>query len=166
MKDTFIVARLDLAVWRRSPWAVVVAIIPALGMFLLVHVLSLAVTRQPVALVVNDHGENTTVVADFIKADVDSYKLDITTMARARSLLATQQVAAIIEIPRGFDKSTVAREHATLNYTLNNIDLDFSDDIRRSVDRSVAHSSTPPARLQPRRDRGQSRTCCAEPLSS
>ena len=45
-------------------------------------------------------------------------------------------------IPQGFDQA-VARGHAGIDYTLNNTDIDFSDDIRRSIDRSVAAFDAP-----------------------
>ena len=54
------IARLDLLIWIRTPIALVCAIIPPLGMALLLLVLTLSVGQQPVALVVRltDHLHN------------------------------------------------------------------------------------------------------------
>jgi ABC-2 type transport system permease protein len=142
MKGIWTVARLDLAVWRRSPWAIAAALIPALGMLILVKVLTIAVTAQPVALVVEDRSAQARIVADFITADTESYILMKTTKERARHLLDQQRVVAVIDIPKGFG-ADVARGRAVLHYTLNNVDIDVADDIRRSIDRSVAQFDAP-----------------------
>jgi ABC-type multidrug transport system permease subunit len=142
MNAVLTVARLDFAVWRRSPWAILAAVIPPLGMFILVNVLTLSVTVQPVALVIEDPGPQAQVVSHIIEDDTDAYKLHVTSLARAQRLLDEQRVAAVIVIPKGFDDG-VARGHAVLDYTLNNVDIDFADDIRRSIDRSVAQFDAP-----------------------
>ena len=155
MTGIWTIARLDLAVWRRSPWAILAAIIPPLGMLVLVHVLTLSVTVQPVALVIEDPGPQAQVLSRFIEDDTESYQLFVTTRGRAQRLLDRQRVAAVIVIPRGFD-SAVGRGHAVVHFTLNNTDIDFSDDIRRSVDRSVAQFDAPQlgASLQGRAGKG------------
>lgn len=142
MRSILTMTRLDLAVWRRSPWAIIVAIIPPLGMAVLVHVLSLAVTKQPVALVVADHGPQASQVASFLEADTDTYALQVTDAANATSLLDAQKVAAVITIPRDFD-AKVAVGRAPLEYVVNNVDIDIADDIRRALDRSVAQLDAP-----------------------
>jgi len=142
MRGAWAVARLDLAVWRRSPWAVLAAIVPALGMFVLVKVLTLSVTVQPVALVIDDPGPEAQVLSRLIEDDIESYQLFVTNAKHAQQLLDRQRVGAVIVIPKGFDDA-VARGHAVVDYTLNNIDIDFSDDIRRSIDRSVAEFDAP-----------------------
>jgi len=142
VKAAWTVARLDLAVWRRSPWAVAAALIPPLGMLVLVKVLTLAVTSQPVALVVQGNGPQARLVAEFIQDDTESYQLRVATKQRAQRLLEQQKVVAAIEVPRGFDKA-VAQGRAVLPYTLNNVDIDVADDIRRSIDTSVAEFDAP-----------------------
>jgi ABC-type multidrug transport system permease subunit len=88
------------------------------------------------------HGPQADVMASFIKADKDSYLLKVTNMARANQLLRSQEVAAVIVIPKDFDAGVV-KGRAALSYTLNNVDIDIADDIRRSVDRSVAQFDAP-----------------------
>jgi ABC-2 type transport system permease protein len=142
MSGIWAVARIDLAVWRKSPWAILAAIIPPLGMYVLVKVLTLSVTVQPVALVIEDPGPQAQIVARFIQDDTESYQLWVTNRVRAQQLLDKQRVAAVIVIPKGFDRA-IGQGRAALDYTLNNTDIDFSDDIRRSVDRSVAQFDAP-----------------------
>ena len=64
----------------------------------------------------------------------------------AQRLLDAQEVAAVITIPSDFDEK-VAKGEAEVGYVLNNVDIDFSDDIRRSVDRSVAQFDAPQLKL-------------------
>jgi ABC-2 type transport system permease protein len=66
----------------------------------------------------------------------------VTDLGRARQLLGRQQVAAVIVVPATFDED-VAHGAASLDLTLNNVDIDFGDDIRRAVDRSVAEFDAP-----------------------
>ncbi len=142
MKGIWTMARLDVAIWLRSPWAIAASVIPPAAMLLLVKVLTVAVTAQPVALVIGDPGPQARIMAGFIEADKESYFLKITGEERAQELLEQQRVAAVIEIPKGFDEG-VAQGGAKLHYTLNNVDIDVADDIRRSVDRSVAQFDAP-----------------------
>jgi ABC-type transport system involved in multi-copper enzyme maturation permease subunit len=143
MKAVWTMARLDLAVWARSPWAVAAAVIPPLAMLVLVKVLTVAVTSQPVALVVEGpFGHQANLLAELIQDDKESYKLQVTTKDRARHLLDQQKVVAVIEVSEGFDEK-VAQRRAVLSYTLNNVDIDVADDIRRSIDTSVTDFEAP-----------------------
>ncbi len=136
-------ARLDLAVWRRSPWAIAAALIPPLGMLILVKVLTIAVTAQPVALVVGEYSPQASLFAEFIRDDTESYILHLSPSRKhASDELAEQRVAAVIDIPKGFN-AAIGRGRAEVPYTLNNVDIDISDDIRRSIDTSVAEFDAP-----------------------
>jgi ABC-type transport system involved in multi-copper enzyme maturation permease subunit len=136
-------ARLDLAVWRRSPWAIAAALIPPLGMLFLVKVLTIAVAAQPIALVVEDLKPQSSLFAEFIRDDTESYILHTSpSLKHASDELAQQRVVAVIDIPKGFDEA-MARGRAEVPYTLNNVDIDISDDIRRSIDTSVAEFDAP-----------------------
>jgi ABC-type transport system involved in multi-copper enzyme maturation permease subunit len=136
MRAFWSLARLDLAVWRRSPWAVAAAVIPPLAMLFLVKVLTVSVTVQPVALVVEGTGPYSRVVAHAIEADTGTYEVEVESRARADQLLRDERVTAVIVVPRTFDRD-VRAGHAVLPYTLNNVDIDFSDDVRRSIDRTA-----------------------------
>lgn len=136
------IATLDLKMWQRMPQAILTALIPPLGMALLLVVLSYNATQQPVALVVQGSGPYAIKMKNLISADTDTYALRLTDAAGAASLLKQQAVAAIITIPSDFD-ADVDRHSAKLFLTLNNVDIDFGDDIRRSVNRSVAQFDAP-----------------------
>jgi ABC-type multidrug transport system permease subunit len=75
-------------------------------------------------------------MAQIIKSDTEAYDLTITNAATANSMLQDEKVAGVITIPSTFDQQ-VANGTGKVLLTINNVDFDFSDDIRRSVDRSV-----------------------------
>ncbi len=135
-------ARNDLAVWMRSPAAIAAALLPAVGMGMLVAMLTVSVGQQPVALVVQIPDRFAERMARIIMADTDAYQMEQMTAAEAESALGDQRVAAIIVIPGNFDDG-VARGTAAVDLYLNNIDIDIADDLRRAVTRSVAEFDAP-----------------------
>ena len=100
-------ARNDLAVWLRSPAAIAAAPLPALGMGVLVAVLTNSVGQQPVALVVESRGRFADRMARIIRADTDAYLLEEMSAADAERAIGDQRVAAIIVIPKSFDQGVV-----------------------------------------------------------
>jgi ABC-type multidrug transport system permease subunit len=137
IQGTWKLAKLDILLWSRMPLAIASALIPPIGMTILLIILSFSVTRQPVALVVQSAAPNARTMEHIISSDEEAYLLSNVSAASAQKLLKDQQVAAIVTIPNNFDKK-VSENNALLYLTLNNIDFDFSDDIRRMVDRSAA----------------------------
>jgi len=118
------------------------ALIPPLAMGLFIWVLTLSVGRQPVALVVDNPGPQAAIMANIFTSDQEAYNLIQTNLSTAERMLASQQVAAVIVIPTTFGRDVV-RGTATVDLTLNNVDIDFGDDIRRAVARSVAQFDAP-----------------------
>jgi ABC-2 type transport system permease protein len=130
-------AKLDLLLWWRMPWAIASALIPPLGMALMLVVLSLTVTQEPVGLVIQSQGAYSRQMTEMLKADTDAYALSVMDMQTATQALQDQHIAAIIVIPPDFDQQVIAHK-AHMQLILNNVDIDFSDDIRRSMQRSIA----------------------------
>jgi len=124
------------------PLAIAAALIPPLGMAYFLVILTITVGRQPVALVVQSHGQYAQQMEKIIESDNEAYISTIADQDTATKMLQSQEVAAIITIPENFD-TAVVKHQATVNVTLNNIDIDFGDDIRRMVDRSVAEFDAP-----------------------
>ena len=132
----------DLKRWRKMPLTALCALIPPIAMTLVLITLSLAVTQQPVALVIEGTGSSSMQMAQIIKSDTDAYSLTVTNATTANRMLEDEQVAAVITIPSTFDQE-VANGTGKVLLTINNVDFDFSDDIRRSVDRSVVGFDDP-----------------------
>jgi len=141
MRAVWAVARSDVKRWRRSPVLVAATLVPALGMALMVVALTYAVGRQPVALVVEGHGPTADHIIEIIR-ESDGFFLVERTAAEAQDDLEAQRVAAVITIPADFE-SRVATHDAVVDVRINNVDLDFSDDVRRSVNEAVVEIDAP-----------------------
>ncbi len=138
----FTIALHDLKRWRKMPLTALCALIPPIAMTLVLVTLSMSVTQQPVALVVEGNGTASMHMAQIISADTEAYELTVTNATTANRMLENQQVAAVITIPSAFDQE-VANGTGKVLLKINNVDFDFSDDIRRSVDRSVVEFDAP-----------------------
>lgn len=142
MRALWAIARLDLAVWLRSRWAVAAALLPPLGMAVLVGLLTVSVGQQPVGLVVEGRGPLADRLAHLLRADEEAFLLSVVDRPTAERALRDQQVAAVIVVPADFDRRAAAGD-ARVVLELNNVDIDVSDDLRRSVARSVAELDAP-----------------------
>ncbi len=142
MNGLWALAKLDLLLWRRMPLAAASALIPPIGMALLLVILSLTVTTQPVALVVQSHGPLAAQMEKLLTSDKEAFALTETDPQTAAQMLADQRVVAIITIPADFDQDAAAHT-AALKMTLNNIDIDFADDLRRSIERAAGQFDAP-----------------------
>ena len=142
LKSLLTIARNDISRWRRMPLTAASAVIPPVAMMIILTTLSLAVTQQPVALVIEGSGPASMRMAGIIESDTDAYYLTIANATTANALLQEQKVAAIITIPSSFD-ADVAKGKGKVLVTVDNTDFDFSDDVRRSVDRSVVEFDAP-----------------------
>ncbi|MDQ1711470.1 MAG: type transport system permease protein [Frankiaceae bacterium] len=141
MRAIWAVASTDVARWRRSPVLVAATLVPAFGMALMVVALTYAVGRQPVALVVEGRGPVAEHIVEIIRGS-DGFFLVERTAAEAAKDLKAQRVAAVITIPADFDQR-VATHDAEVGVLINNVDLDFSDDVRRSVNEAVVEIDAP-----------------------
>jgi ABC-2 type transport system permease protein len=135
MRTVWHIARHDVMRWLRSPALIAATLIPAAGMALMVLALTYAVGRQPVALVVQSEGAAATKISQLISTS-DGFFLVKRTPEAAQKDLEAQKVAAVITIPTSFDADVKAGT-AKVDVLINNVDLDFSDDIRRSVSEAV-----------------------------
>src|SRR3954465_4543698 len=129
------IARHDVVRWLRSPALVAATLIPAAGMAVMVLALTYAVGRQPVALVVQSEGKAATTISKLISTS-DGFFLGRRTPEAAQKDLKAQKVAAVTTIPPSFDAGGYGGP-AKVDVLINNVRLDFSDDIRRSVSEAV-----------------------------
>lgn len=126
------VLRKDIVVWLRHPSTVAATILPPIA-FLLVNALgAAAVGRSPVALVTLDHGPKGRLMEQIFH-DADVFRITDATPQQARILLNNIDVVAVITIPADFTQRVEAHETTPVEVTVNNLNLDFTNDIRRSV---------------------------------
>ncbi|HEY6543110.1 MAG TPA: ABC transporter permease [Ktedonobacteraceae bacterium] len=132
IRAVWVILRKDIRIWLRQPANIAATILPPLG-FLLVGALgAAALGRSPVALVTLDPGAKGQQMAQIIHT-ADVFRITDATPAQAQRLLNQIDVVAIITIPANFTQRVDAHAAAPIDVTVNNLNLDFTNDIRRSV---------------------------------
>jgi len=131
-RATRVIMLKDLQVWLRQPVTLIATVAPAVILILVQLLGAQAVGRSPVALVVQDSGPQAARIAQAIR-DADVFRLQEVDAARAQVLLRNLDVVAVVSIPAGFSQRVQAHQAATVDVTVNNLNLDFTNDIRRAV---------------------------------
>ncbi|HEY6287267.1 MAG TPA: ABC transporter permease [Ktedonobacteraceae bacterium] len=128
----WVILRKDIRIMLRQPVNIAATLLPPIA-FLLVNALgAVAVGRNPAALVTLDQGIKGQQMAQIIH-NADVFRITDATPAQAQALLNGIDVAAIITIPADFTQRVDAHVNAPIDVTVNNLNLDFTNDIRRSV---------------------------------
>ena len=132
LRITWAILYKDIRVWLRQPANVAATVFPPIA-FLLVQALgAAAVGRSPVALVNLDSGfQGARIVAAIQQADV--FRLHETDTTHAQDLLKNLEVVAIVTIPADFSQNYQEKFQDPIDVTVNNLNLDFTNDIRRAV---------------------------------
>jgi len=163
LRQTWTLAAHDVGQWRRARWAVAAALIPPVALALLAYVLTFNLGHQPIALVQEAYGRYSDHIAGIFRAQRgDLYTLINADRASAMRLLDSEQVAAVVVIPKNFDAAvarcpalqpdqvihdyTYARSGcpaAQLQVTLNNVNHNFAGEIRRALSETVAFFDAP-----------------------
>ncbi|QBD81726.1 ABC transporter permease [Ktedonosporobacter rubrisoli] len=126
------ICKKDTQVWLRHPSTVLVTFLPAIALLLLTALGSAAVGHSPVALVLQDQGAAGQKI-DKIFHDADIFQIYDVDEQQAQALMHNVDIAAIIVIPGDFTQRVQAHQNAPIDVTVNNLNLDFTNDVRRSV---------------------------------
>jgi len=128
----WVILRKDIRIMLRQPVNIAATLLPPIAFLLVAALGATAVGRSPVALVTLDQGVKGQQMAHIIH-NADVFRITDATPAQAQALLNTIDVAAIITIPADFTQRVDAHVNAPIDVTVNNLNLDFTNDIRRSV---------------------------------
>ena len=128
--------RKDIVVWVRQPAAIAATMLPPIVFMMLIFVASAAVGRNPVALVVLDHGPQSQRLS-LILQDSNAFRVQLASAEQAKRMLDGLQVAAVITIPAGFDANLDAQRPDSVTIEINNLNLDFTNDLRRSLPAAI-----------------------------
>jgi len=129
---TWLIMRKDVRVWIRQPTTIAATILPPLVLLFVQAVGAQAVGRSPVALVVQDTGPQATRIAQALRV-AGVFRLQQVDSSRAETLLENLDVVAIVTIPADFSSRLQDRQQALVDVTVNNLNLDFTNDIRRAI---------------------------------
>src|SRR5215471_9839979 len=132
LHSIWVIFRKDLSVWLRNRLNIAVSILPVLTILLVNGLFSVAVGRSPVALVTLDHGPKGQEMQQIFH-QADLFRITDATPQLAQTLLRNLEVVAVITIPADFTRRVAAHAPSPLEVTVNNLNLDITNDIRRAV---------------------------------
>jgi ABC-2 type transport system permease protein len=146
--------RKDLVIWWRNRTNLAATIVPILGFLLVQSLASVAVGRSPVALVNLDSGDKGAQMRQIFH-DADVFRITDATPEQAQELFRALQVVAVVTIPADFTQRFAAHAATPIDVTVNNLNLDFTNDIRRSVPDAItqfyqAQGDATPIKVTPR----------------
>jgi len=136
LRAVLAICRKDVEVWLRRPSTIAATMLPAVGFIVVIVISSQAVGRNPVALVVLDPGPQAQRLAQSLE-DSEAFVPRRATPADAQAMLDHLDVAAVITIPADFDAKYVARAPDPVSIEINNLNLDFTNDLRRSLPAAI-----------------------------
>jgi ABC-2 type transport system permease protein len=133
------IVRKDIGVWLRQPTAITATILPAIAFMIILYFGAQAVGRNPVALVVQDNGLHAQKLVSILN-NSDAFKVSLVTSKQeeAQQALKHIQVAAVITIPSNFDVAFNAHKSDPVTIHINNLNLDFANDLRRSLPAAIS----------------------------
>jgi ABC-type multidrug transport system permease subunit len=109
-----------------------ITVLPALGLLVVSAFSTGAVGRSPVALVTLDQGVRGQQMAQIIH-QADLFRVSDATPVQAQVLYQNLDVVAIVTIPVNFTQVVDAHAPIHIQVQINNLNTDFTNDIRRAV---------------------------------
>ncbi len=132
------IVRNDISVWLRQPTSIAATVLPAIAFMVILYFGAQAVGRNPVALVVQDSGPHAQELVNIL-SDSGAFKVGMITITpqKAEDALKQVKVAAVITIPSNFDAAYNAQKPDPVTIHINNLNLDFTNDLRRSLPAAI-----------------------------
>jgi ABC-2 type transport system permease protein len=132
------IVRKDIGVWLRQPTTIASTVLPAVSLLVILFFFQQAVGRNPVAMVVQDTGPHAQELVKIL-SDSDAFKIAMITTAQqnAEEALKQLKVAAVITIPSNFDAAFNSHKPDPVTIHINNLNLDFTNDLRRSLPAAI-----------------------------
>ncbi len=132
LRSVWAITRKDLRVWLSNRRNIGATVVPPIAFLLIQALGAVAVGRSPVALVTLDSGAKGQQMQQiFHNADV--FRITDATPQQAATLYKNIQVIAIITIPGDFTQRVQGHDPSPVDVRVNNLNLDFTNDVRRSV---------------------------------
>ena len=132
------IVRKDIGVWLRQPTSIAATVLPAIAFMIILYFGAQAVGRNPVAVVLQDNGPHAQELVNILRQS-DAFKVTgvSTTPEKAEEALKQLKVAAVITIPSNFDSAFDSHNPDPVTIHINNLNLDFTNDLRRSLPAAI-----------------------------
>lgn len=116
-------------------FTIIAAIIPV-NVLILLSLFVIGGGQAPTAVVMNDNGHYAQMFYDAM-AHAHSFVLQKATPGAANDLIQAGKIVAVITIPADFDARIAANQPVQVGVQVNNLNTDFTNDIRRAVPLSI-----------------------------
>jgi ABC-type multidrug transport system permease subunit len=136
VRTVWTICKKDIRVWLRQPSNVAITVLPALALLFIDALSAGAIGRSPVALVTLDQGSQGQQMAQVIR-QADLFRVTDATPSQAQALYNNLDVVAIVTIPANFTQAVEAHQPAHIEVEINNLNTDFTNDIRRAVPAAI-----------------------------
>jgi ABC-2 type transport system permease protein len=132
------IVRKDISVWFRQPTTIAATVLPAIAFMVILYFGAQAIGRNPVALVVQDEGPHAQELVKIL-TNSDAFRVTMITSLpqKAEEALNQIKVAAVITIPPNFDTALDNHSPDPVLIHINNLNLDFTNDLRRSLPAAI-----------------------------
>lgn len=130
------VAAADIRLTLREPLFAIVGVVVPINFLLLFLLFAISGGQAPIAMVMNDRGP---LAERFVQAmsDSNSFVIHIASAADAEREIRAGSIVAVVTVPQDFDFALTARTRVDIPVEVNNLNVDFTNDIRRAVPLSI-----------------------------
>ena len=147
-------ARDQLVSFARAPVTTIFALVLPLNLMLLMSLFALTGYNAPTGLVMREDTPRARAFVQALRDAHNSFELRPMEHDAALGLLRRGRLVAVIEVPEGFDATIADGGSATVDLTVDNVNLDMAEDVRRAVPAAAAifaeRLGLPGVRVKPR----------------
>ena len=119
-----------------EPRSTIMAIVLPVNILLLMSLFALSGGHAPTAVVMEDQGPLAHQFYDAMN-HAHSFQLQIESQQEAQKLIQEGSIVAVVTIPSNFDVRMRANQPVQVDVDINNLDTDFTMDIRRAIPLSI-----------------------------
>ena len=132
LRVVWAVAQKDLRIGLTERFSTAISVFLPLNFLILMSLFALSGGQAPTAVVMNDTGP---LAQQFYQAmgEAHSFRLQQSGAAQAQALIQAGKIVAVVTIPADFDARLQASQPVGVGVQINNLNTDFTNDIRRAV---------------------------------
>jgi len=136
LRVVWAVARKDIRTALTERVSTILTLFLPLNFLILLSLFALSGGLAPTAVVMNDTGP---LAQQFYTAmaGAHSFRLQTASAAQAQALLQAGKIVAVITLPADFDTQIQANQPVAVQVQINNLNTDFTNDVRRAVPLSI-----------------------------
>ncbi|MBT8160692.1 MULTISPECIES: ABC transporter permease [Arthrobacter] len=130
------VAAADIRLTLREPLFAIIGILIPINFLLLFLLFAISGGQAPIAVVLNDRGP---LAEQFVQAmgNSSSFIIHPASADDAEREIRAGSIVAVVTVPQGFDAALAAKAPIDIPVEVNNLNVDFTNDIRRAIPLSI-----------------------------